>query len=70
MFKEFKEFVLCGNVLDLVVGVIIGVVFGKIVMFFVNDIIMLLIGLLLVGIDFKDLFLIVGKVMVLYGFFI
>ncbi|WVE39620.1 large conductance mechanosensitive channel protein MscL, partial [Priestia megaterium] len=55
MLKEFKEFALRGNVLDLAVGVIIGAAFGKIVTSLVNDIIMPLIGLLLAGIDFKDL---------------
>ena len=61
MLKEFKEFALRGNVLDLAVGVIIGAAFGKIVTSLVNDIIMPLIGLLLAGIDFKDLSFTVGK---------
>ncbi|MDR0132973.1 large conductance mechanosensitive channel protein MscL [Priestia megaterium] len=69
-FKEFKEFALRGNVLDLAVGVIIGAAFGKIVTSLVNDIIMPLIGLLLAGIDFKDLSFTVGKATVLYGSFI
>ena len=68
--KEFKEFALRGNVLDLAVGVIIGAAFGKIVTSLVNDIIMPLIGLLLAGIDFKDLSFTVGKATVLYGSFI
>ena len=70
MLKEFKEFALRGNVLDLAVGVIIGAAFGKIVTSLVNDIIMPLIGLLLAGIDFKDLSFTVGKATVLYGSFI
>jgi large conductance mechanosensitive channel len=70
MLKEFKEFALRGNVLDLAVGVIIGAAFGKIVTSLVNDIIMPLIGLLLAGIDFKDLSFTVGDATVLYGYFI
>ncbi len=55
IFKEFKEFAMRGNVIDLAVGVIIGGAFGKIVTSFVNDILMPPIGLLLGGADFKDL---------------
>lgn len=55
MFKEFKEFAFKGNVLDLAVGVIIGGAFGKIVTSLVNDIFMPMIGVLLGGINFKDL---------------
>jgi large conductance mechanosensitive channel len=57
MLKEFKEFALRGNVIDLAVGVIIGVAFGAIVTSLVNDVIMPPIGLLLGGLDFKDLFI-------------
>jgi len=57
MLKEFKEFVMRGNVLDLAIGIIIGVAFGKIVTSFVNDILMPPIGMLLGGVDFTDLFL-------------
>jgi large conductance mechanosensitive channel len=53
--KEFKEFAMRGNVVDLAVGVIIGAAFGKIVTSLVTDIIMPPLGLLLHGIDFKDL---------------
>jgi large conductance mechanosensitive channel len=60
MLKEFKEFAVKGNVVDLAVGVIIGVGFGKIVTSFVNDIIMPPIGLLLGNKDF-DRFRIVLK---------
>lgn len=57
MLKEFKEFAMKGNVLDLAVGVIIGAAFGKIVTSLVNDIIMPPIGLLLGRVDFKNLFI-------------
>jgi large conductance mechanosensitive channel len=56
MFKEFKEFVMRGNVLDLAVAVIIGGAFGKIISSVVNDILMPLIGLILGGISFTDRF--------------
>ena len=52
--KEFKEFAMRGNVLDLAVGVVIGGAFGKIVSSFVSDVLMPPLGLLLGGIDFKD----------------
>jgi large conductance mechanosensitive channel len=55
MLKEFKEFAMRGNVIDLAVGVIIGAAFGKIVGSFVNDIIMPPIGVLIGGVDFKTL---------------
>jgi len=55
MLKEFKEFAVKGNVIDLAVGVIIGGAFGKIVASFVNDIVMPPIGLLVGGMDFKKL---------------
>lgn len=61
MWKEFKEFALKGNVLDLAIGVIIGGAFGKIVTSLVNDIIMPLIGILLGNVDFSNLFLVLGK---------
>ena len=57
MWKEFKEFVLRGNVVDMAVGIIIGAAFGKIVTSFVNDILMPPIGLLLGGVDFSNLFI-------------
>lgn len=55
MFKEFKEFAIRGNVMDMAVGIIIGAAFGKIVSSFVTDIIMPPIGVLLGGIDFSNL---------------
>ena len=57
MFKEFKEFAMKGNVVDLAVGVIIGGAFGKIITSLVNDIIMPPIGLMMGGVDFKGLFI-------------
>ncbi|MBL7555598.1 MAG: large conductance mechanosensitive channel protein MscL [Bdellovibrionaceae bacterium] len=57
MMSEFKEFAMKGNVLDLAVGLIIGAEFGKIVNSLVNDVIMPPIGLIIGGIDFKNLFI-------------
>jgi large conductance mechanosensitive channel len=57
MFKEFKEFAMRGNVIDLAVGVIIGAAFGKIVSSFVDDIIMPPIGHLLGHVNFTDFFI-------------
>jgi large conductance mechanosensitive channel len=57
MLKDFKAFIAKGNVLDLAVAVIIGAAFGTIVTSLVNDIVMPPIGLLLGGVDFKDLFI-------------
>ncbi|GGK61883.1 large-conductance mechanosensitive channel protein MscL [Rufibacter glacialis] len=53
--KEFKEFAMRGNVVDLAVGIVIGAAFGKIVTSFVEDILMPPLGLLVGGVDFKDL---------------
>ena len=57
MWKEFKEFVMRGNVLDLAIAVILGGAFGKIVTSFVNDVLMPPIGLLLGKVNFADLFI-------------
>ena len=57
MIKEFKEFAMRGNVVDLAVGVIIGGAFGKIVTSVVNDVIMPPIGKLMGGVNFSDLFI-------------
>ena len=64
MFKEFKEFAVRGNVVDMAVGIIIGASFGTIVNSFVSDIIMPPIGLLLNNVDFSSLFMVLkeGKV--------
>ena len=55
IMKEFKEFAVKGNVVDMAVGIIIGAAFGKIVSSFVEDVIMPPIGLLIGGVDFSDL---------------
>jgi large conductance mechanosensitive channel len=56
MLKEFKEFAMRGNVMDMAVGIIIGAAFGKIVTSLVNDVIMPPIGLLMGNVDFSNLF--------------
>jgi large conductance mechanosensitive channel len=70
MFKEFKAFIMRGNVMDLAVAVIIGGAFGKIVSSLVNDIIMPLIGLIIGGVDFTGLALTIGDATITYGNFI
>jgi large conductance mechanosensitive channel len=60
MLKEFKEFALKGNVVDMAVGIIIGAAFGKIVASLVNDVIMPPIGKLLGNVDFSNLFINLG----------
>jgi large conductance mechanosensitive channel len=57
MIKEFKAFIMRGNVVDLAVGVIIGAAFGKIVSSLVNDVLMPPLGMLIGGIDFSDMVL-------------
>lgn len=57
MLKEFKEFALKGNMVDMAVGIILGAAFGKIVSSLVNDVIMPPIGLLVGNVKFSDLFL-------------
>ncbi len=61
MWKEFKEFALQGNVVDMAVGIIIGAAFGVIVTSLVNDIIMPPIGLLLGGVDFGNLYILLQE---------
>ena len=56
MLKEFKEFAMRGNVLDMAVGIIIGAAFGKIITSFVGDILMPPLGMLLGSVDFSSLF--------------
>ncbi|MBF0987043.1 MAG: large-conductance mechanosensitive channel protein MscL [Clostridiales bacterium] len=70
MFKEFKTFIMRGNVMDLAVGVIIGAAFGKIVTSLVNDILMPLIGVLLGKVNFTDLSVKIGSSTIKYGMFI
>jgi large conductance mechanosensitive channel len=57
MLKEFKEFAMRGNVLDMAVGIIIGAAFGKIIASFVSDILMPPVGALLGNVDFSNLFI-------------
>jgi len=57
MLKEFREFIMRGNVLDLAVGIVIGAAFGKIVTSFVEDILMPPVGLLTGGLDFSNKFI-------------
>jgi len=57
MWKEFRDFAMRGNVVDLAVGIIIGTAFGKIVSSLVNDVLMPPIGILLGKVDFSDLFI-------------
>jgi large conductance mechanosensitive channel len=61
MFKEFKEFAMRGNVVDMAVGIIIGAAFGSIVKSLVDDVIMPPIGLLLGNVDFSNLFLVIKQ---------
>jgi len=70
MLKEFKEFVMRGNVLDLAVAVIIGGAFGKIIASLVNDILMPLIGLVLGGVNFSELAFTVGEAVIKLGAFV
>ena len=77
MVQEFKKFAMRGNVIDMAVGIIVGVAFGKIISSFVADVIMPPLGLLLGGVDFKDLAIVlkeaVGEtpaVVIAYGQFI
>jgi len=68
--KEFKEFALKGNVMDLAIGVIIGGAFGKIITSLVDNILMPIIGILLKGVDFKALMVKIGDAEIKYGMFI
>jgi len=70
MLKEFREFAIRGNVMDLAVGVIIGGAFGKIVSSLVGDILMPLIGLLMGGVNFSDQAIHVGNAVVKWGAFV
>ncbi len=68
--REFREFAIKGNVMDLAVGVIIGAAFGKIVASLVEDVVMPLIGTLLGGLDFSGLAIKVGTATLKYGKFL
>lgn len=77
MMKEFKEFAVKGNVMDMAVGIIIGAAFGKIVSSFVGDVIMPPIGVMVGGVDFSNLSFILREavdnkpaVLISYGKFI
>jgi large conductance mechanosensitive channel len=70
MLKEFKTFIMRGNVMDLAVGVIIGGAFGKIIGSLVTDLLMPIIGLIIGGIDFSGLAFTIGSAKVTYGNFI
>ena len=61
MFREFKEFAARGNVIDLAVGVIMGAAFGKIVTSLVNDVVMPPIGMVLGGVDFRNLYITLNR---------
>jgi len=68
--KEFKEFAMKGNVMDLAVGVIIGAAFGKIISSLVENVLMPIIGMLLQGVNFQSLAVKVGEAEIKYGMFI
>ncbi len=68
--KEFKEFALKGNVMDLAVGVIIGAAFGKIISSLVSNILMPIIGIFMQGVDFQNLNVKIGEAEIKYGLFI
>lgn len=70
MLKEFKEFALKGNIIDMAIGVVIGGAFQKIVNSLVNDIIMPAISILTGKVDFSDMVLTIGNASIKYGSFI
>ena len=77
MLHEFKAFAMRGNVVDMAVGIIIGAAFGKIVSSFVSDVIMPPIGVLLGGVNFRDLAVVIqqatesqAEVLIKYGMFV
>ena len=61
MLKEFKEFAVKGNMLDMAVGIIIGAAFGTIIKSLVDDVLMPPIGMLLGGVDFKEFFFTISE---------
>jgi large conductance mechanosensitive channel len=70
MLKEFKAFVMRGNVLDLATAVIIAAAFGKIIASLVNDIIMPIIGMIMGGVNFSELSFTVGSAVIKWGAFV
>jgi large conductance mechanosensitive channel len=70
MLKEFRDFAVKGNVIDLAVGIIIGAAFGKIVGSLVEDVVMPVIGVLMGGLDFSTLAVKIGSATLKYGKFL
>ncbi len=70
MFREFKQFAMRGNVLDLAIGVIIGAAFGKIISSLVDNILMPLIGLMTGGLKFSELAITLNNTTINYGIFL
>ena len=70
LIKEFKEFAMKGNVMDMAIGVIIGAAFGKIVSSLVDDVLMPLVGMIVGKVDFTTLSVKVGEAELFYGKFI
>jgi len=70
MLKEFREFAMRGNVMDLAIAVIIGGAFGRIIASLVNDVLMPLIGLVLGGINFSEQAIVVGAAVIKWGAFL
>ncbi|MCR4809978.1 MAG: large-conductance mechanosensitive channel protein MscL [Prevotella sp.] len=70
LIKEFKEFAMKGNVMDMAIGVIIGAAFGKIVSSLVDDVLMPLVGMIVGKVDFSTLSAKVGDAELMYGKFI
>jgi len=70
LMREFREFAVRGNVVDLAVAVIIGAAFGKIVSSLVADIVMPLVGIVVGGVNYENLFVQIGEAKIMYGKFI
>ena len=70
MMKEFKDFAMKGNVMDMAVGIIIGGAFGKIVSSLVNNVLMPIVGTIMGGTDFDGLSITVGDAVIKYGAFL
>ncbi len=70
MIKEFRDFVMRGNVLDLAVAVVMGAAFTAIITSLVNDILMPIVGIVIGGVDFAGLSVTVGTAVIAYGKFL
>lgn len=70
LLREFREFAVRGNVIDLAVGIIIGAAFGKIVSSLVADVIMPVVGIFVGGVHYESLFIAVGDARIMYGRFL